>query len=207
MSRLYVIPAREAHWALVLRRGPSAWYHLIHWNTCHDTFMHGAWFKGRIYEEKCDLSTDGRLFVYSALHGRRDDPDFPRIYTAVSRAPWIEALVVWPQDSTYGGGGQFTGPRTLWGWSEEDVQPEYPIPTDRQFGVKRLQLATHAPLPRPMVEPVPGADWTGRDFAGQLIYSNGDLLYRRQKGEDVLVADFSDLKPDPQPAPQWATEL
>ena len=67
--RLFVIHAREQPVALILRRGPARWYHLISWRTDTDTFEHGAWFRGRIYEDRCDLSPDGELFLYFALQG------------------------------------------------------------------------------------------------------------------------------------------
>jgi hypothetical protein len=67
--RLFVIPAAKQRYsqsafAMILRRGPSAWYHLIRWNMREDTFEAGAWFRGRIYEDRCDLSPDGQLFLY-----------------------------------------------------------------------------------------------------------------------------------------------
>ena len=85
--RLFVIPAREADVALILRRGPASWYHLILWHTDTDTFDHGAWFRGRIYEERCDLSPDGQLFVYFALQGRKWGSEYKGSWTAVSRPP------------------------------------------------------------------------------------------------------------------------
>jgi hypothetical protein len=72
--RLFVIPARDKPGAIIIRRGPSAWYHLILWETRRknrDLFTNGAWFRGRIYPEKCDLSPDGNLFVYFAFQGSR----------------------------------------------------------------------------------------------------------------------------------------
>ena len=66
-ARLFVIPARDVAKAVIIRRGPSAWHHLIAWDTKRDVFEHGAWFRGRIYPERCDLSPDGELFLYFAL--------------------------------------------------------------------------------------------------------------------------------------------
>ena len=61
--RLFVIVARAAPRAVVFRRGPSEWYQVIAWDTARDVFSDGAWFKGRIYENRCDLSPDGRLLA------------------------------------------------------------------------------------------------------------------------------------------------
>lgn len=49
--RLFVITARDASLAVVVRRGPASWAQLTLWNTDSDDFTPGAWFRGRIYEE------------------------------------------------------------------------------------------------------------------------------------------------------------
>lgn len=199
MARLFVIPAREAQVAIILRRGPRPWYHTILWDTRRDAFMHGAWIKGRIYEEKCDLSPDGSLFIYNVRQSNRVRTSFTDVWTAISRPPWLRALVLWPHGTTYGGGGRFTGPRTLWGVSSEGTHPEFPFPAGR------LHLADCPPAPLLGDQHVDGADWSGCDQKGRVIYTKGYVLFRRMKREDVLVADFTDLTPDPQPAPGWAT--
>jgi hypothetical protein len=64
--RLFVISARRAPVAAVLRRGPSKWVQLNVWDTSTDSIEHGQWFHGRIYERRCDLSPDGRADVLDA---------------------------------------------------------------------------------------------------------------------------------------------
>lgn len=66
--RLYVIQARESSSAVVFRRGPSKHVQLVKWNTDTDEFEEGQWFKGRIYERRCDLSPNGRFLVYFAAN-------------------------------------------------------------------------------------------------------------------------------------------
>jgi len=200
MGRLFVIPARDEPVAVILRRGPTTWYHLILWETRRDAITHGAWIKGRIYEDKCDLSPDGKLFVYFVHQGSRGATAFTQAWTAVSRPPWLHALVLWPQGTTYGGGGKFTAPRTLWGVSSIGTHPDFPFPTGR------LHIAEKPPEPRPQGPIVPDTDWSGVDHRGNVIYSKGDVLFRRKKRGDVVVADFSALEPDPQPAPKRATQ-
>ena len=78
-----------------------------------DRFVHGAWFKGRIYEEKCDVSPDGRLLLFFVHQGSRAGTQFTHAWTAISRVPWLQALVVWPQATTYSGGGRFIDNRSL----------------------------------------------------------------------------------------------
>ena len=60
--RLFVIMAARAPLAVIIRRGPASWVQLVLWDTKRDRFTPGSWFRGRIYEEKCDLSPDGELF-------------------------------------------------------------------------------------------------------------------------------------------------
>lgn len=199
MGRLFVLPARDVPVAVILRRGPSRWYHVIHWDSRQDVFTHGAWIKGRIYEDKCDVSPDGQLFVYFVHQGSRSGTELTHAWTAISRPPWLHALVLWPQGTTYGGGGKFTAPRTLWGLSAEGAHPDFPYPKNR---LKCAERPPEAELPRIVVR---DSDWSGHDHAGDVIFSRGDQLFRRTKQGDRVIADFSDLKPDPTPAPGWAT--
>jgi len=76
-------------------------------------FTNGAWIKGRIYEDKCDLSPDGKLFVYFVHQGSRAGTEFTDSWTAISRPPWLHALAAWPQGTTYGGGGRFVDNQKL----------------------------------------------------------------------------------------------
>src|SRR5258708_4438626 len=125
--RLFVIPARDKPVAVILRRGPSGWYHVIRWHTDTDLFEHGAWFRGRIYEERCDVSPDGALFVYFALQGRKSKTSYAGSWTAVSRPPWLHALALWPQGDTWGGGGHFEGNRTvILATSSITTHPDHP---------------------------------------------------------------------------------
>ncbi len=199
MGRLFIIPARDVPVAVILRRGPSHWYHLILWETEGDHFTHGAWFKGRIYEDECDLSPDGKLFVYAVHQGSRSGSSFTHAWTAISRPPWLHALVLWPQGTTYGGGGRFTAPRTLWGRSSKGTHPDFPVPKNR------LHFTDEVPAARSCIEAMPGTDWSGYDHQGHMVYSRGDMLFRQVKNNETILADFSNLKPKPEPAPEWAT--
>src|SRR3954454_10755262 len=65
-TRLWVLLARKARVAAIFRRGPSRHVQLIKWNLDNDTFEFGQWFKGRVYERRCDLSPAGTLLIYFA---------------------------------------------------------------------------------------------------------------------------------------------
>lgn len=103
--------------AVILRRGPSKLVEVIRWDLERDHFERGHWFRGRIYEKRSDLSPDGALLVYFATKytGRTTkDAEFTYAWTAVSRAPWLTALALWPKGDAWWGGGLFTGNRSLW---------------------------------------------------------------------------------------------
>ncbi|TGU14674.1 hypothetical protein EN799_66055, partial [bacterium M00.F.Ca.ET.156.01.1.1] len=68
--RLYAILARSARTGVIFRRGPSRLVQLIRWDLRTDTFEHGQWLKGRVYERRCDLSPSGELLVYFAATNR-----------------------------------------------------------------------------------------------------------------------------------------
>ncbi|HWB61547.1 MAG TPA: hypothetical protein VG733_18840 [Chthoniobacteraceae bacterium] len=102
--RIWVILAREASFAAVFRRGPSGQVRLLKWNLRNDAFHGGQWFKGRIYERRCDLSPDGSLLIYFASKQSRQH--LPT-WTAISKPPYLTALAMWPKGDCWNGGGQF----------------------------------------------------------------------------------------------------
>lgn len=202
MGKLFIIHARNIPKAVIIRRGPSKWCHIISWDTERDEFEHGAWIKGKIYGNVCDLSPDGQLFVYLVLKGDKPESDLPNTWTALSRPPWLKALALWPHGGTYGGGGYFTGNRKLalrpvFG-SGDKCHPDFPnnyVEIDRNS-----KAGYHRSL-----HIVADADWSGYDLNRKVIFSLGDQLFRiLDSGVKKQIADFSDLIPDPQPAPTWA---
>jgi hypothetical protein len=134
--RLFGILARKAKVGVLLRRGPSKWVRLVKWNVEDDTFEFGQWFRGRIYERRCDLSPDGRLLIYFAskftsktladepsLKDRIQawwtsdssplDDHYTYAWTAVSKPPWFTALALWPKGDCWHGGGLFIDDKTV----------------------------------------------------------------------------------------------
>ncbi|MBZ5578708.1 MAG: hypothetical protein LAP40_19270 [Acidobacteriia bacterium] len=104
--RLYGLVAAKAPVALVLRRGPSDWWHLLQWDLNALTLTPGAWFHGTLYPRRCGISPDGRFFGYFALKVTRSE--WPDAYFAVSRAPWLEALAAWETLGTWTWGCEFS---------------------------------------------------------------------------------------------------
>lgn len=108
-TRLYAILARRAPFAVVFRRGPSKQVLTLSWNTDSHEIRRGQWFKGRIYERRCDLSPSGEKLIYFAAKHR--EPLYT--WTAVSRPPFLTALAMWPKGDAWGGGGLFENERLI----------------------------------------------------------------------------------------------
>jgi len=200
--RLFVIFAADASEAVIFRRGPSQWYHVIRWNTASDEFYPGAWLRGRIYPERCDLSPNGELLLYFVHQGRRLGTSYSDAYNAISRTPWLEALGLWPQGTTWGGGGRFTDNRnaTLRCYPVEPHTRHLGLGLNISFGGLHSHLPGHV-----STEEVVDGEWSGRDQAGRLVYvRDGTLMLRPASGPDICLADFNNCSPDPQPAPEWA---
>src|SRR6266487_2292851 len=136
-ARLFVILARKASKGVILRRGLSKWVELILWHTRSDTFDHGQWFHGRIYERACDLSPDGSMFLYfgSKYHLQKwapstqnYDPSILYEWTAISKPPYFTALAMWPHTPLESFGGVFLDNRkvVLRGSSERPIKGRLP---------------------------------------------------------------------------------
>ena len=115
-ARIHLLPARQSPRVVVLRRQPSKVYHVMTWNTRNDAIEHGSWFRGRLYEARCDVSWDGAWMVYLAM-GRSGDT-----WNGICRPPWLKTRVDVPNCGTWAGGGVFVERRRLlandhWHWN------------------------------------------------------------------------------------------
>jgi hypothetical protein len=111
--RLHVLLARDAPVGLILRRGPSKSVATIGWDRRRDEFQLGQWLRGRIYERRCDLSPDGKYFIYFAANGRWNS-ESKGSWSAISRAPYLKAIAFFPKGDCWHGGGLWTGKREYW---------------------------------------------------------------------------------------------
>ncbi|PRP92103.1 hypothetical protein ENSA5_51430 [Enhygromyxa salina] len=133
--RIHVLLARSSDLGLVLRRGPSKSVCTLLWNRRRDTFELGQWLRGRIYERRCDLSPDGSHFIYFAMNGRWIS-ETGGSWTAISRAPYLRALVLLGKGDCWHGGGLFTGPRSYWlneGYGHKSLRASSEVTRDRSF--------------------------------------------------------------------------
>jgi hypothetical protein len=144
--RLYVLTATRAPTALIVRRGPSSWWHLLRWDLERLALEPGAWFHGTLYPRRSDISPDGRLLGYFAL---RSSPPPWDTYFAVSKVPWLTALAAWRTGGTWTGGCQFSrgGRLAIAGCME--TQP------------------FHGRYPKTVVEGM-STDWTRRDLQNEV---------------------------------------
>jgi hypothetical protein len=117
----------------VLRRGPSDWTHIGRWDVSTGRYEPGAWLRGTLYPQRCDLSPDGRWFCYFALK-------YPATwkagatYISISRLPWLTALAAWGTRGTWTHGAHFVEDPAVWGIGEPDEGDAGPC--RQRFGLK-----------------------------------------------------------------------
>lgn len=112
-ARLHVLLARDAPVGMVIRRGPSRAVAVLRWDRREDSFHLGQWLRGRIYPLRSDISPDGRHAIYFAMNGRWGSGTGGS-WTAISRAGWLKALVLWGKGDCWNGGGLFLDNRRYW---------------------------------------------------------------------------------------------
>lgn len=112
-ARVHPILARKANIAVIIRRGPSKSVCTMLWDRSRDEFKIGQWLRGRIYERRCDLSPDGKHFIYFAMNGKWGGP-VKGSWTAISRTPYLKALALWPWGDCWNGGGLFLSDEKFW---------------------------------------------------------------------------------------------
>lgn len=136
----------------MLRRGPTDWFHVGRWLTSRPAYEPGAWFHGRLFPQKCDLSPDGRWLAYSAMK-QGAEWAAGTIYEAVSRLPWLTALAAWEAGTTYTRGVHFEAVAGRCELGEPDVGDAGPIVRrygiglnrPEQFSVERRRGWTESP--------------------------------------------------------------
>ena len=181
--RLAMLQAARALVAVIFRRGPSKEVEVIRWDTERDVFERGHWFRGRIYEKRSDLSPDGELLVYFATKytpGTQDDAEYSHAWTAVSRAPWLTALALWPKGDAWWGGGLFTGTRSLWLNHRPDEATPHP-----KHRPKRLS-----------VEANPGAHGENEPIYRRRLERDGWVLRQEWTTESLGVNGYRTIVPE-----------
>ena len=203
--RIHIEFAADAPKAVILARGPSRWVHVLLWDTEADSVLPGAWFHGRIYEDGCSLSPDGRLFAYFAMkhHGEKTR-GINYAWTAVSRPPWLTALAIWPQEDTWGGRAKFADNETLIidcpHWNRLHCEDRLP----HGFKVLPRLIGKGAPeqeLPRIPAGKSQFQEGAGVDQSGHKFHVTNGALWR----ESAVVVDLNRMSPNPEQAPPDAS--
>jgi hypothetical protein len=190
--------AKNAPVGVILRRGPTRWWHVTLWNTKRDEFESGQWFHGRIYPEKCDVSPDGQLFGYFAAKHGRWHGTYQDTWTAVSRPPYLTALALWPIGGTYGGDAVFLDDKTIMvGWAgEPQHHRDHPPGPLRVVGWRSGGLSTQRSCEYGWqgsidVRKTSGQLELGREWpVGSYYPSNSMTPYRLPGREEQLIATF-----------------
>ncbi|MHB1461891.1 MAG: hypothetical protein ACYC1M_11470 [Armatimonadota bacterium] len=90
---------------------------IIKWDMETDEFTPGQWFHGRIYEKRADLSSDGTKMIYFAQKitaSSLTDTEYTYAWTAISKPPYLTAIVLWPKGDCWHGGGLFINNNEVW---------------------------------------------------------------------------------------------
>lgn len=211
--RLHLFFARENSKAVILRQGPSKVFRMILWDRDTDQFEDGQWMRHKIYTEWCDLSPDGRYFLYYALDGKWGAESHGS-YNALSRPPYFTALALFPEGTTYSSGGRFldhihyvvSGDADIIGRDEGLVrlyrkQPDKSCPT----GLHRIdgRCARIGKIKAARLDENPPVSHT---LALDRYDTVGGCLYHRRDNALTLIRDFTDMAFEPIRAPyDWRT--
>lgn len=197
--RLHLYFARDSNLAAILRQGPGKVFRMILWDREAGTFEDGQWLKHKIYPERCDLSPDGRHFIYFALNGDWSG-ETEGSYTAISRPPYFTALALFPEGDTWSGGGAFLDSRHYVAHGGQDI-------VGRADGLERLFRTTPDSTCVTGLRRADGscagqdetdaarADLNARpaDPALSLYDTQGGILYRRRGPDLTPIRDFTDM--------------
>ncbi len=112
MAHLHAILAADAPSAILIKRGPRNLTGTIGWDLRRDTFTPGQWLRKKLDHTAADLSPDGEYFIYYINDQSWFRPN--HVYRAVSRAPWLKALMFW------GSAPREYGPGTAMFFRDED---------------------------------------------------------------------------------------
>ena len=186
VARVHVLLARAAPYAVIIRRGPAKHVCTVGWDRKNDKFEVGQWFNGRIYENRADLSPDGRHLIYFAANFQLHLPT-RGTWTAISRAPYLKAVSIWGKGDTWFGGGLFLDNTTVLLHGHHDaplaLSPDFRILEDarswsgrpRQPGSISPTGAEQVATLRPYLSPAEDAIYEASVSKGSENYRNPEL--------------------------------
>jgi hypothetical protein len=181
---------------------------MILWDRKDDSFEDGPRLKEKIYEERCDISPDGKHFLYFALNGHWRAPD-KGSYTAISKVPDFKPILLYPEGDNYGGGGYFLSSQNFVVRTDANNQSIVNVRSD----LERIYLVPLKNLERLQCKPTDKfglVDALGKTFHVDPIFAGslqtglpklvlddyeaiGPCLYRCGVSGKTLIRDFKDM--------------
>ena len=192
--RLHLYFAAESDRAVIIRQGPKRQFRMILWHRDTDRFEDGQWLKKNLYTDRCAISPDGRHFLYFVLDGKWNS-DAEGAYTVLCRPPFFTALSLFPEGSTWGGGGRFLDAVHYVADGDHDIigrddglvrlmreQPTPDCPSGLRLPDGKCWRKGGLPVGEPTDKPLDRYD------------TMGGALYRRVSGGELeLIRDFTDM--------------
>jgi hypothetical protein len=204
--RLYAIVARTSPWAVVIRRGPSKWFHIFRWDLESGKLEDGVWFHGLVYPWRCDIDDDGRLFLFfmrATINGKND------VYAGVLCLLTQEAKTHWLVGTTWSGGFIFSDEARTPTEAKRmlihvDGRPTLVEPTQKHFGNERHHGWWDSGVDPGAVPPTPDPWGQTANLIKRLPSATlhlTDVQYRRSPAYSV---DYPDGRSDPLTDVVWA---
>ena len=109
MPRVHVLVRPETKLSVIIRTGSHKGHKVsctIGWDRRTDAFTMGQWLGGRIYPHESDISPDGEWLYYNALNAKWNDAATLGCYGALSRAPYLKAVHLFPVGNRWMVGSQ-----------------------------------------------------------------------------------------------------
>lgn len=125
-SRIHLLAAKEAPTVVILQRKRAKLFHIVTVDTEKHVVTEGSWFRGRLYEMKCDVSFDGQFMVYLAIG--KGSGKFSS-WTGLCRLPWLKTLAESETPGANWGGGYFADRNVLVtnGWRKGAAAADLPF--------------------------------------------------------------------------------
>lgn len=136
-ARIHLLPAKEAPVVIVMRRKPSRLFHVLSLNTQTGHYEPGAWFTGKLYSMRCDVSFDGKWLVYLALGAGGVS------WNGISLVPRLTCVAEGSNIGTWNGGGYWSTAKKLClnDWKiEKGSVPFRTEPLEARFGGECLSV-------------------------------------------------------------------
>ena len=112
--RGYIAEQKNKIVFLYRRSNKVTYLALLDYQGKKESIQIGSRFYGRIYPNRCDISPDGRYFLYFAM-GKSQQQYNQKLYcwTGICNPPDIKAELLFAHNDTWGGGGRFLDEKTI----------------------------------------------------------------------------------------------